>query len=155
MTDIQEVKSTVPATRKVRPWKAVVIRVARNEAGEEIKKLLASAGTPDWTLAVDWSDVFPYWLIATINDEVIGCAQVVPAKPYGYIEFLCVKPDAKSSVRIVAAKKLFVGACQQLAALGSAYAFGFVDIRNKPVKNMLKKEGCLISREGHLTVKKL
>ena len=31
----------------------------------------------------------------------------------------------------------------------------FVDIRNKPVKNMLKKEGCLISREGHLTVKKL
>ena len=155
MTSIHEAKDAVPATRKVRPWKSVVVRVARNEAGAEIKKLLALAGTPEWALDVDWADIFPYWLIATVDDDVVGCAQVIPAKPYGYIEFLCVKPDAKSSIRIVAGKKLFVGACQQLQALGSAYAFGFVALRNKPFKNMLKKQGCLISSEGHLTVKKL
>ena len=150
-----ETQAVEQAVKKVKPWKAVVIRVARNEAGENIKTLLASAGTPEWALAVDWKDIFPYWLIATVNDEVVGCVQVVPAKPYGYIEFLCVKPEAKSSLRIVAAKKLFIGACQQLKALGSDYAFGFVGLKNKPFKNLLKKEGCLISTEGHLTVKKL
>ena len=138
---------------KVRPWQAVQIRVAQNAHGSEIKQLLKDNGVYDSILDTSWDDIFPFWLISTVGNEIVGCVQMIAAKPYGYLEFLCIKPGVSNGVRVVSVKKLLLTGCQQLRALGSAFAIGTVQA--KSFKTVLKNNGCVIGPQCNITVKRL
>jgi len=133
----------------------VVVRVAKNEAGGEIVKLLIANKVPAQMTYCNWGDIFPYWLIATIDDEVVGCIQTVPGKPYGYLDFLYVKPGVTIKVRAVAVKKLLLTGAAQLRALGCEYALGFVENSLKPYKQVLRNNGVMIGPQGNCIVKKV
>jgi hypothetical protein len=90
----------------------VEIRLAVNDAGPAIAAVLKANGIE--LEHADWSKVFPHWLIATVDDDVIGCCQVLPAKPVGYVEFLFVMPSAPFKVRAIAIRKLII---QSMATL--------------------------------------
>lgn len=146
---------TAAITKPKLAWKSVVVRVARNEAGGEIVKLLSANKVATQLLYCKWDDIFPYWLIATLEDEVVGCIQTVPGKPYGYLDFLYVKPEVSNKVRAIAVKKLLLVGASQLRQLGCEYALGFVENSLKPYKQVLRNNGVVIGPQGNCIVKKL
>jgi hypothetical protein len=82
----------------------VKIRLALDETGKAIAAILKANGVQ--IPGADWGKVFPNWLIATVEDEVIGCIQVMPGKPVGWLSFMCVKPGAPFKLRAIAMRKL-------------------------------------------------
>lgn len=115
----------------------IQIRLAVDEAGPLIAELLKENGIE--FPACDWARVFPSWLIATQKDDLIGCLQVMPVKPIGYVNFLHVKPSASFKMRAIAIRKLALAAISTMHYAGVHYVAGFVSPENKRFLNVLEK----------------
>ena len=99
---IAEVKKPARKTRAEIIRNKVKIRLAPDTSGVLIQKILKDNGIE---LPVDWTKgIYPYWLLATVEEDVVGCIQVIPAKPMGMIEFLYVSPSAPFKIRAIAAQ---------------------------------------------------
>lgn len=131
----------------------VQIRLALDEAGPEIGKLLAENGVV--LPGVTWGKVFPHWLIATAGDQVIGCLQIMPVKPIGRCEFLYVRKSAGFKERAIAIRKLMVQGIATCHAAGCAYVAGVVDLRNKKFENVLAKLNFARAPDHMVLVKRL
>jgi hypothetical protein len=145
----------VEVKSKLRPWQSVKIRVAQNNQGMAVRELLIQNNILEGMADARWDAIFPYWLLAVNEDEIIGCIQIVAAKPYGFLEFLCVKPGVTNQVRAVTVKKLLLVGCQQLRAMGSDYAVGTVPTTLKSYKNVLRNNGCMIGFQCNIVYKSL
>ena len=131
----------------------VVIRLALDETGPRIAEILKEN---DIVLPhADWSKVFPHWLIATVDDDVVGCLQVMPAKPVGWCEFLFVKPSAPFKIRAIAIRKLIISGMATIKAGGCAYVAGMVDTRNKKFSDVLTKLNFLRGSDHMMMIKRL
>jgi hypothetical protein len=107
-------------TRAERLRASVVLRLPVNGLG--VAEVLLANGI---TLpGVDWTEIGPHWITATMGDEVIGCVQVLPSKPVGYVNFLHVKPEAPFKLRVIALRKLALQAIATLDMAGCAYVCG-------------------------------
>lgn len=113
----------------------VKIRLALDEAGPLIAGVLKENGIE--LPGADWSKVFPNWLIATVDDEVIGCLLVLPAKPVTYGEFLYTKPAAGFKLRAIAIRKLIAAGMTTAHQNGSSYVAGLVDFKNEKFHKIL------------------
>lgn len=131
----------------------VKIRLATNEAGPLIAEVLKANGIE--IPGANWDSVFPHWLIATVDDEVIGCIQVMPAKPIGWLEFLYVKPSSSFKFRAIAIRKLLYQGLATIKMAGAQYAGCPVDSANVKFGDMLIKMNFVKAAEAHLLVKKL
>jgi hypothetical protein len=148
-----------PVVQAVKPSRAqvvrdsVVIRLATNEAGPLIAEILKEN---DIELnGADWSKVFPHWLIATVDDEVIGCCQVVVSKPVGYLEFLLVRPSVSFKLRAVALRKLAIQGMATLYHGGAQYVAGMVAVKDQKFLDVIEKLNVKPLYTAHLVVKRL
>ena len=67
-----------------------IIRPAQNHEAEIVRLILEMVGLiPE---GLDWSEIYPSWLVAEHKGMIIGCVQVLPGKPLGHIGFLAVVP---------------------------------------------------------------
>ena len=67
-----------------------IIRLAQDSEGEDIHHILDEVGQiPD---GLDWSRVYPYWLVAEHDGIIVGCAQVLPGFPLGHFGFWGILP---------------------------------------------------------------
>lgn len=130
----------------------VEIRLAVNEAGPQIEALMKANGI---NLEADWGKVFPHWLIACVDELVIGCCQVVHSKPVGYIEFLLVHPEAPFKVRAISIRKLLYQAMNSLYAYGAQYVGGVVAQKNKKFVPVIEKMGFVKTFPADVFVKRL
>lgn len=143
----------------VRPSRAQVIRdmveirLAVNEAGPLIALTLKENGIV--LEGADWSKVFPHWLIATVDDDVIGCVQVLPSKPVGYLEFLSIRPEVPFKFRAIAIRKLMLQGFATLHLNGCAYVGATVAVQNFKFANVVEKMGAVKTYSGDLYVKRL
>jgi hypothetical protein len=96
----------------------VIIDLAPDELGPAIGAILEQHGIS----GLDWSRVFPHWLIATVGDTVIGCVQVLPSRPVGYANFLHVSKSASFKERAVAIDKLILAAVSTIHGCGAQWA---------------------------------
>lgn len=129
------------------------IRLAVNAAGPLIAEVLKANRIE--LPGADWSKVFPHWLIATVDDEVIGCCQVLPSKPVGYVEFLFVKPTAPFKLRAIAIRKLIIQSMATLYHGGCQYVGGVVAVKNYKFANVLEKLRFVKSYQADMHVKRL
>ena len=132
---------------------SVVIRLATNDAGLLIADLLKENGIE--LNGANWSKVAPHWLIATVEDEVIGCCQVVVSKPIGYMEFLLVKPSAPFKLRAIALRKLAIQGMSTLYYGGAQYVAGMVAVKDQKFLDVIEKVGLKPLYTAHLVVKRL
>jgi len=114
----------------------VEIRLAVNEAGQDIATVLTENGVD--VSAVDWTQVFPHWLIACVDEHVIGCCQVAISKPFGYVEFMFVRPEVPAKLKAVALRKLIIQSMATLHAAGCQYVGGVVEKGNRKFSNVLE-----------------
>ena len=131
---------------------SVEIRLAVNQAGPLIEEILKANGV--WFEA-NWNSVFPHWLLATHGDSAIGCCQVLPSKPVGYVEFLFAKPDAPFKLRAIALRKLIIQSMATLHAYGCQYVGGVVAQKNRKFAGVLEKLNFSKSFRADLFVKRL
>ena len=151
---IEDVKVIKPArkTRAEIMRDKVKIRLAPDTSGVLIQKILKDN---DIELPVDWTKgIYPYWLLATVEEDVVGCIQVIPAKPMGMIEFLYVSPSAPFKIRAIAAQKLVIQATSTLYHNGSEYAVSTVDAMNGKFYDIIQKYAVKIA-EATIFLKRL
>lgn len=129
----------------------VKIRLAADDSGPLIADVLRANGVE--LPGADWNKVFPNWLIATVDDEVIGCLQVLPAKPVTWCEFLHVKPSAGFKMRAIALRKLMAAGMSTAFHNGSSYVAGMVDGRNQKLYEVLEHMG-FVTASPHVPIVK-
>ncbi len=68
-----------------------LVRMATNEEGEDIRYVLESNQElhPD----LDWSRVYPHWLVAVHHGIICGCVHILFGSPWGAIDSLTVLPS--------------------------------------------------------------
>lgn len=69
----------------------ITVRLAQSHEGTLIQRLVHEGGGPAWDW-LDWSQVYPYWLIGELDGIAHGTIMVSPGKPFGRVECLCVNP---------------------------------------------------------------
>ena len=129
------------------------IRLAVNEAGPAIAAVLKANGIV--LEGADWSRVFPDWLIATVDDDVVGCCQVVVSKPVGYVEFLFVMPDTPFKIRAIAIRKLMIQSMNTLYHGGCNYVGGIVAQKNNKFADVIGKINFVKTFSADVYVKRL
>lgn len=152
-TELAEKKVPVKRSRAQVLRDKVQIRLATDETGPMIAEVLKSN---DIELpGADWSKVFPHWLVATVDDEVIGCIMVMPAKPFGFLEFLFTKKTAPYKLRIIAFRKLAQQGVATLQVSGSSWVLGTVEPGNKAYLQILDNHGVIHAYDAKLMAKRL
>lgn len=131
----------------------VEIRLAVNEAGPAIAEVLKENGIV--LDAADWTKVFPHWLIATVDEHVIGCCQVLVSKPVGYVEFMLVRKDVPFKLKVVAIRKLIIQSMATLQAAGCSYVGGVVATKNFKFANVIEKLNFVKTYQADMYVKRL
>jgi hypothetical protein len=146
-------KVTVRPTRAQVIRDMVEVRLAVNEAGPQIAEVLKANGIE--LQHADWSKVFPHWLIACVDEHVIGCCQVVPSKPVGYIEFLHTHPEAPFKLRAIALRKMGFQGIATLRMSGAQYVGATVKTKNKQFRKVLEKMQFVKVSETDVMAKRL
>lgn len=131
----------------------VEIRLATNEDGEAIATVLKENGIE--LAQADWSKVFPHWLIAGVDEEVVGCCQLAISQPVGYVEFMFVRPSAPFKLRAIALRKLMMQSILTLKAAGCSYVGGIVSQSNRKFADVIGKLGFVKAFPADLYAKKL
>lgn len=133
----------------------VLIHIATNKNGSEIGALVASNGFQINGMEIDWSNIYPYWLGAWKDDELIGALQVLPGLPAGSLEFLSIKKTVSHQVRAIAVRNLLLTGTMTLRHHGAQVAMGTVPFDLKSYRKVLEKHGCRIAGNGNIMVKRL
>ena len=144
--------ATATRTRAQALRDRVEIRLAVNDAGPQIEAVLKANGIE---LEADWSQVFPHWLIACVDELVIGCCQVLHSKPVGYIEFLAIHPEVPFKLRAIAIRKLLYQGMNSIYAYGAQYVGGVVAKENRKFAEVIDKMGFVKTYPADVYVKRL
>lgn len=115
----------------------VQIRLAQPEIGPAIAAILKENGIE--FPGCDWSKVSANWLVAEVDDEVIGCVQVMPALPVSWAEFLFVKPSISFKLRAIALRKLMQQAIVTAHVAGASVIACMVDGKNQKFYDVITK----------------
>lgn len=89
----------------------IKIRLAVNADGPIVGSIVEQENE---AFSFDWSDIYPYWLVAEHEGEIIGAIQVAYSKPMGRIETLCFREGVIGKTRAITAKKLAMHAASTL-----------------------------------------
>ena len=144
---------TVHKTRAQSIRESVKLRIATDADGKQIEALFKMNNVV-FPLA-NWETVSPHWLIATVDEEIVGCLLVVTARPVGLLEFLLVKPTVKFKIRAIAMQKLALAGALTLRNYGCSYLSCVVVAENKPFFDVLKKYGFSTAAPATVMVKRL
>ena len=131
----------------------IEVRLASNEDGDDIHGLLHSSGV--LIEGLDWSDIYPHWLVAEIARKIVGCFQVVLGKPIGFIEFLATDKSLSHRERANVVKVLFDQALAALTAYGAQMVSGTIPFEMKAYKRVVKRRGGVVLYSGNTFVKRL
>jgi hypothetical protein len=133
----------------------VTVRLAKNEDGEKIAELARKGGFyfDDWD--IDWSDIFPYWLVAEYKGEVVGCIQVLPGKPVGRLEMLGISPSVSRRLRSLAVRHLTSTGQLVIGMYGGQAASGMIPFELKSYKKVAQRRGWVVLSTGDLMLRRV
>ena len=111
------------------------------EDGEQIRGLVRQTGMDLADLDIDWSDIYPYWVVAEQDDLIVGAMQVSPGKPVGRMEMMCIELELGHRTRGEIVKKLIEHGEQVLKAHGCRVNASMVAFADKGFKRAMQKRG--------------
>ena len=128
-------------------YDSIKVEIARD--GSVIKELVHGDD------ALDWSAVYPYWLLASFDDRPVGCVQVCPSSPVGRMENLATEDDIDPRLRAMVVKKLMEAGYQTLREMGAQMAMATISFDKRSFKKLLKRRGCVVVDNGNVLAKRL
>lgn len=129
------------------------IRLATNSDGDAIHRLVTDAGFA--VDGIDWGVVYPYWLVAEQDAEVIGCIQVCIGIPIGRLEMLSVSRDLSHPLRAIVVKSLLLAGAATLKKAGAQMVSGMIPFEMKSYKRLLQRRGCVSIGVGNMMARRL
>ncbi len=128
------------------------IRLATNEDGERIEELVSG----QIGAGLDWTDIYPYWLVAEKGGKVVGCLNVALSKPVGRLDLLAIDESLSPHARGKAVRGLLVQGGATLKAHGAQMVFSVVPFELKSYKRILKKHfGAVVVGQGNMIIARL
>ncbi len=136
--------------------KRISITTAAAGDGASITALLeASHYHPRLLEFIDWMDLGGYWLKATREGALVGCMQMIFARPVARLEYLAVAEDLKPYVQAKIVRELLDFGCRVLAENGAQAVSGTVPFALKVAKRQLRKRGAIATEQGNIMTKRL
>ena len=127
----------------------VHISIASNFEGPAIKALCIQAGFGEYSrLAFD--DVYPYWLVAKMDNIIVGAVQTLSGRPVGRLESLCYQSDLSDIDRTRVMGHLVSTGLATLKMDKATMASGMVTFQDKAFKKFLKKRGGRVLASGNI-----
>lgn len=133
---------------RLRSADEITVSIAVDEEGEEIGRLARANNFEFDGWDIDWSSVFPSWLVAKWNGEIVGALQVLPGRPIGRMEFMSIDPDQPLRVRAIAVRKLLNAGLFTLNHHGCEGAAGTIPYDLVGYKEVLENMGGMSINEG-------
>jgi len=92
------------ATRIERAMREVRVRFARDSEGSCVAQMVHTSheAVPN----VGWAKIWPSWIVADRDEELIGCVQVCYGVPIGRLEFLSFIPNLAFRTRALAVRAM-------------------------------------------------
>ncbi len=129
------------------------VRVSTDADGEHIHELLQGMGfTID---GLDWSQTGGFFLVAEMDDRIVGSVQLIVGKPIGWIELLAYDQSLGHVARARTVKALVDNAVGGLGLFGASAVMGYIPFDLKSYKRVVKKRGGVIVNSGNLFAKRL
>lgn len=130
------------------------VRLALDEDGERIRDLLAQTqGTIE---GLDWSAIYPHWIVAETKDEIAGCINVAVSKPIGRLDFLAIDPFLGPHARGKAVRALIAQGLATLKHAGCSASFSLIPFNLQSYKKILKKHfGAIVIDQGNTMMRTL
>lgn len=129
------------------------VRLASNSDGATIHRLVTDSGFA--VEDIDWSVVYPYWLVAEQNGDVVGCIQVCIGVPIGRLEMLSVRADLSHMLRAAIVKSLLLAGAATLKKAGAQMVSGMIPFEMKSYKRLLQRRGCVSIGVGNMMARRL
>lgn len=133
----------------------ITVRIARNDEGGIVRDLAAEIGVSyeDWE--IDWSDIFPYWLVAECEGRIIGAINIRISKPFASVEMLSLASDLTKKVRGVATDMLVAAAKTVVAQYGSQAICGLIPDELASYRRVAERRGYVPMAHGHMMLGRL
>lgn len=134
----------------------VTVRMAKNSDGDDVERLMDKNENFQWeNWRIDWHDLEPNWLIAEHNEVVVGCIQVVPAKPIGRMEILTVDPDLSLMMRYAVTLALTSHAISVIQMYGAQAASSMIPRRFEDYLHGAMNRGWVEVDDGAMVMRRL
>lgn len=131
---------------------AISLRVAVPGDGETIARLIQD----DWRIeGVDWSQVGANWLVMDGEDDVVGCLEVLPGKPFGRLEHLAVSVSIVGSKRARIVRKLIDQGMAVLRVHGSQAVSVLIPHTMASYAKVLLRRGAVSIGDGQILMRRL
>ena len=131
----------------------IQIRLAQNSDGPRIGELVWESGY--MVEDVDWTDIYPYWLVAEWDGRLVGGLQVCLGKPMGRLELLSVEDALPHRINAMVKKSLILSGMATLHKDGAQLASALIPFEFKSYKRLLKKRGGKIIAQGNMIESRL
>lgn len=136
--------------------RSVSVRMAKNDDGPEVERLMAAVGFfqfDGWE--IDWSDLEPNWLVGVHSGSIVGCIQVVPARPFGRIECLCVDPELSTMMKYAVTSALTTQAAMTVKMYGAQAVTSLIPYSLPSYFGGAMNRGWFELDEGHIVMRRL
>lgn len=130
-------------------------RMAKNAEGAVVGDLAERCGYDFKGWDIDWSDIEPFWVVAEVFGVMVGAVQVLPGKPVGRIEILCIEPEIQGMERALVVRTLTDFGQLVLRESGSQAAAGIIPFKMKSYKRVAKRRGWLVLVSGNLMFRRV
>lgn len=131
----------------------IKIRMASNEDGPRIGELAWRNGFQ--LTGITWDDVYPYWLVAEREGQLLGALQVCPGRPVGRLEILCLEDNLEHREKAITARQLLIAGTLTLRQNGSQAATSLVPFKMKGYKRLIKNRGGQVTDSGNMILFRL
>ncbi len=128
------------------------VRLATNADGPRIAELVST----QTGAGLDWTNIYPYWLVAEKGGAIVGCLNVALSKPVGRLEFMGLDDSLSPHARGKTFRGLVMQGMATLKAHGTEAIFSVVPFELKSYKRVLKKHfGAVIVGQGNMIIARL
>jgi hypothetical protein len=141
------------SARIERALREVRARFARDSEGMAVAQMVhcSHEAVPN----VTWGKIYPYWMVAEKDGEIVGCVQVCYSMPIGRLEFLSFAPNLPFRTRALAVKALLNLGTLALKNTGAQMVAGCVGFEQKSFKEILKAHGCRVLTSGNVLAREV
>ncbi len=130
----------------------MTIRLATNEDGPRIEDLVSG----QTGAGLDWTDIYPYWLVAEKGGIIVGCLNVALSKPVARLDLLAIDPALSSHARGKTVRGLIMQGIATCKANGAGAILSVVPFELRAYKRILKKHfNALVAGQGNMIIARL
>lgn len=126
----------------------IKIRIASDDDGPTIGALAWDNGFR--LKGVTWDKVYPYWLVAELNGDIVGAVQISHGMPVARVETLCMSDKLSHRERAICARQILMAAMITLRSGGAQAITSLVPFKMKSYKRLIKRRGGKVVDSGNM-----